>query len=500
VAPSSPRRTLILGAGWAGVTIARSALRHPEAGFDPVGFIDDGPTWRGRRCGGLPVLGDERELARAARRTGASALVVSRPETTSQQLRTMADRTARLGLELFVVPDLPDLFDRSVDVAKVRRLRLEDLVCRAPMPEQPSEIRSLVAGRVVMVIGATEVLGAGIARQLRALRPARIAMVDTKEGSMADVARELDECNVDEAATATAQVIEATDLRSLTRLVQESRPTIAFHVLADPSASANLIAGSRSTAETIALVSAAVEAARVGGVERYVLVTSGTEFPESSAQAAGRIAEMVVTDVALRSGRPYLTVRAGASFGAESSLVRRFNSQLEHGQPLTMRRGESGGPFMTVARASWHILAATTVQERGSVLELTRGATVPSHELAADCVRVMGRLPDSVPIVVDGQRHDQAGGAGAPSPWAERSREEVPSLQRAATDWLPGDSFGSEVRMIIDLGLAGQEQAFRTSTSALIHPEQDTATRRTREDGLAPAIIRIESDATVPHR
>src|SRR5690606_21149827 len=47
------KKVLIVGAGEAGTMIARDMLRHPQAGYAPVGFLDDDPTKRRKSFLGL---------------------------------------------------------------------------------------------------------------------------------------------------------------------------------------------------------------------------------------------------------------------------------------------------------------------------------------------------------------------------------------------------------------------------------------------------------------
>jgi nucleoside-diphosphate-sugar epimerase len=293
----------------------------------------------------------------------------------------------------------------------------------------------------------------------------------------------------------TTHVLERGDTRSLARLIRDSRPTIHFHVLADASDTAHRVQQVRAAAETITTTLAAVEAAAASGVARFALVTtSGADFADSPALAAERVAEMIVTDAALRGGREYLSVRAGGSFGVEGSLLRRWRSQLERGDALTMSDGEAGGPFITGARAAWLILAAAALREGGAVLELARGPAVPGRQLAADLVRASGRLPESVPIVVDGSRLARPATRVPQARSIARGAPDDPGLHRIATGWFPDPSFAAEVRMIIELGLAGREAAFRAATSALLRQASVAAGRRPTPDRRTPAVLRVESN------
>ncbi|MDR4506728.1 MAG: sugar transferase [Candidatus Brocadiaceae bacterium] len=60
--PIFKRKTLIIGAGWAGKTIAKEIKKSKNAGLNVVGFLDDDPLKQGKTVAGIPVLGDRHIL------------------------------------------------------------------------------------------------------------------------------------------------------------------------------------------------------------------------------------------------------------------------------------------------------------------------------------------------------------------------------------------------------------------------------------------------------
>lgn len=71
------RRIVIVGAGWAGQTIAGLIRSDLAAYFDIVGFVDDDPAKQTAMIDGLPVLGCSRDLSRLVREVRASDLVLA---------------------------------------------------------------------------------------------------------------------------------------------------------------------------------------------------------------------------------------------------------------------------------------------------------------------------------------------------------------------------------------------------------------------------------------
>ena len=70
------RRALIVGAGWAGRTIART-IRKLSPGYYLVGFVDDDPAKQGQVIEGLPVLGTRRDLVNLVREKGVAEVVLA---------------------------------------------------------------------------------------------------------------------------------------------------------------------------------------------------------------------------------------------------------------------------------------------------------------------------------------------------------------------------------------------------------------------------------------
>ena len=87
-------KTLVVGAGEAGRTLARALRRSPNYGLVPIGFLDDAPGLR--RAVGLPVFGPISALPEVARARQADACVVAIPSLPARPARR--DRRDRQGL------------------------------------------------------------------------------------------------------------------------------------------------------------------------------------------------------------------------------------------------------------------------------------------------------------------------------------------------------------------------------------------------------------------
>ena len=126
-----PRATLLYGAGRTGVLVARSARRSPEAGVLPVGFLDDDPSRStAGRSPACTSSADSASLERAVAETGARTLLITMPRASGAAVRRVVETAATLDLQVRTVPSVTELLDGSIDVHRLRRVKVEDLLGR----------------------------------------------------------------------------------------------------------------------------------------------------------------------------------------------------------------------------------------------------------------------------------------------------------------------------------------------------------------------------------
>ncbi len=83
----TPQRTLLIGAGEAGVAVARDLTLRPNLGLLAVGFIDDDLAKRGQLVHGVRVLGPTGQLAAFAEETKAQQAIITIASARGQDIR-----------------------------------------------------------------------------------------------------------------------------------------------------------------------------------------------------------------------------------------------------------------------------------------------------------------------------------------------------------------------------------------------------------------------------
>ena len=95
-------------------------------------------------------------------------------------------------LEVRTVPPVTDLLDGSVDANRIRRVRVEDLLRRPIVTEHAVNVEEIIRDRTVVITGGAGSIGSELARQVFAIGPRRLVLVDRAESPLYLLQRELE--------------------------------------------------------------------------------------------------------------------------------------------------------------------------------------------------------------------------------------------------------------------------------------------------------------------
>ncbi|WP_376773945.1 polysaccharide biosynthesis protein [Allostreptomyces psammosilenae] len=372
-------RTLVVGAGSAGRALVRDLSRTPSFGLLPVGLLDDDPAKRGVLVHGLPVLGGLAELTEVAVRHGVQVVALAIPGLPSAEVRRLARAAGAAGAAVRYLPSFLVALQREVVGSDMRTLDVNRLLGRRELHVAGHDVRSVIAGRRVLVTGAGGSIGSELCRQVHAFDPAELFMLDHDESNLHRLQLELwGEALLTDDSLVIADIRDRARIRQIFR---DLRPEVVFHAAAHKHLPLLERHPCEAVKSNVLGTDILVEASLDAGVERFVLIsTDKAADPTSVLGATKRLAELIVRANA-RDARNlgtgvFSAVRFGNVLGSRGSLLSVLAEQLRSGGPVTVTHPEVTRFFMTIEEAVGLVLEAGRMARGGEVFVLDMGEPV----------------------------------------------------------------------------------------------------------------------------
>ena len=409
-AAAKPSPVLLVGAG-EGSDLFLRALRR-DSGFRVVGLLALGSRQTGRRIHGQAIMGSIADAGLVLDRLRAegrapSLLVVTDPDLGGEALAGLLEEADARGIPVRRAPRPTALDPAAPDAAgplELKPVAIEDLLNRPQVPLDREGMARLVQGRRVLVTGAGGTIGSELARQVAALGPEVLVLLDNGEYALWQIDLELAESHPQVARRAV--IADVRDPARIRDVFESHQPELVFHAAAlkhVPMVEANPLEGLLTNAAGTRHVA---DAARAAGAAAMVLISTDKAVnPSSLMGASKRLAEMYCQglDIAARrgGGMRCVTVRFGNVLGSTGSVVPLFRRQLERGGPLTVTHPDMQRYFMTVREAVGLVLQASVVGLQaaplaadGGIFVLDMGKPVKIVDLARQMIRLAGLRPD----------------------------------------------------------------------------------------------------------
>jgi FlaA1/EpsC-like NDP-sugar epimerase len=392
--PAAPKkRALLLGAGSAGVMVAREVATRADVGFEVLGFLDDDQRKHGSIIHGFKVLGPTAEVGRLAAELGADVAVITMASVPASAVRRIVETAEAAALRVQIIPGLYEILSGRVNISKIRDVAIEDLLGRAAVELDEPEISAFLGGKTILVSGAGGSIGSELCRQVARYRPRRLLLLDQAENPLFHIHRELARTHPE--VPLEAVIGNVVDRERMAAVMAAARPEVVIHAAAHKhvplmeqnpgEAVRNNVVGSRTMAEL----------AHEHGADAFVMVSTDKAVnPTSVMGATKRVAEMYVQALSTASRTRMITVRFGNVLGSEGSVVPIFKEQIARGGPVTVTHPEMKRYFMTIPEASQLVLQAATMGKGGEIFVLEMGEPIPIVNLARDLIRLSGFRPD----------------------------------------------------------------------------------------------------------
>lgn len=457
------RRVLIVGAGDAGALVVRELQKNPQLNMLPVCFLDDDQAKQRQQIYGIPVEGSITDLGRVLTSRSVDEVIIAIPSAPGRVVRLVADVCRLRGIPFRTIPGIYELLGGKVSVSRLREVTITDLLRRNPAQLDDSRLGATLGGKVVLVTGAGGSIGRELCRQIARWGPAELILLGHGENSIFETLLEMQESYP--SVVMVPVIANICELRRLETVFHRYNPEVVFHAAAHkhvPLMEKNV---EEAVLNNILGTFNVVQAALSAHVTRMVMISSDKAVrPINVMGATKRIAELIVLDAAVSSGRAFSVVRFGNVLGSRGSIVPLFKRQIARGGPITITHPDMRRYFMTIPEAVHLVLQSAGMGVNGETYVLNMGEQVRILDLAEDLIRLSGLEPGrDIEIVFTGVR---PGDKLSEDLWDENQEFEPtphPDIRRLLRrDELDGFSLKATIDELVRLAREGE-------TDAIIH-------------------------------
>ena len=382
----------IVGAGNVGATLADEFFRNPRSRYVPVCFIDTDPEKIGQTVNGVPIYSEDNSTANLLKRMKVQEIIIALPDLTVERKQRLYERYRRTGCPVKIYDYPSGTEEKSTAKRTLRDFRIEDLLFRDPIEVENPETKAFYAGKTVLVTGGGGSIGSELCRQIAALQPKKLVILDIYENNAYDVQQELirkygDKLNLE------VIIASVRDVERLEHIFHDLRPEIVFHAAAHKHVPLMEHSGVEALKNNVLGTYNVAEMSEKYGVEKFLLISTDKAVnPTNVMGASKRLCEMVI-QCRENSKTEFTAVRFGNVLGSNGSVIPLFKRQIEAGGPVTLTDKRIIRYFMTIPEAVQLVMVTCAMAHNGELFVLDMGKPVKILDLAENMIRLSGFTP-----------------------------------------------------------------------------------------------------------
>ena len=386
---ASRPKVLIYGAGNAGRQLAAAMANSHE--MQVVGFLEDDDRLHGHVLNGLPIY-NPADLENLATSLNIGNVLLAMPSLSRKRRNEILGQIRNAHVAVRTLPSLTDLAQGKVSISDLRELDIDDLLGREPVMPNHILLAKNIVGKVVLVTGAGGSIGSELCRQILAVGPSKLLLIEQSEFALYAIHQELEEKLTGLDITLVPLLASVQNPERMHEIMSTWHPDTVYHAAAykhvplvehNPAEGIqNNVLGTLRTAQ----------AAAQNGVADFVLISTDKAVrPTNIMGASKRLAEMVLQALAAQQlATKFSMVRFGNVLGSSGSVVPKFRQQIRDGGPITLTHADITRYFMTIPEASQLVIQAGAMAKGGDVFVLDMGQPVKIMDLAHRLIELSG--------------------------------------------------------------------------------------------------------------
>ncbi|UCV06647.1 polysaccharide biosynthesis protein [Dechloromonas denitrificans] len=382
-------KVLIYGAGQSGRQLAAAMGNSYE--MQVVGFLDDDDRLHGHVLNGLSIY-NPGDLSSLVATLNISDVLMAMPSLNRKRRNEILGEIRSAHVSVRTLPSMNDLAQGKVSISDLRELDIDDLLGRDLVTPNHILLAKNILDKVVLVTGAGGSIGSELCRQIIAIGPQKLLLIEQSEFALYAIHQELEEKLAGRNVHLVPLLASVQDDERMHEIMSTWRPDTVYHAAAYkhvPLVEHNPAEGIKNN--VLGTLKVAQAAARNGVADFVLISTDKAVRPTNIMGASKRMAEMILQALAATSsGTKFAMVRFGNVLGSSGSVVPRFRQQIRDGGPITLTHPDITRYFMTIPEAAQLVIQAGAMAKGGDVFVLDMGQPVKIMDLARRMVELSG--------------------------------------------------------------------------------------------------------------
>ncbi|KHE67633.1 nucleoside-diphosphate sugar epimerase/dehydratase [Halobacillus sp. BBL2006] len=402
---NTKKRTLIIGAGSAGIMVVRQLQKSEDTDLCPVAFIDDSPVKQHLDILGVPVVGGVGEIEKHVDQLDIENIIIAIPSLNKDGIQQIFQECAKTNAKTKILPMLEDIVTGKVSVTQFRDVKVEDLLGRDPVNLDIEKISDYVKSQVVLVTGAGGSIGSEICRQIARFGPKKLILLGHGENSIHAIEMELREKFIADEIDISTEIADIQDEHKMEKIFNYYSPDVVYHAAAHKHVPLMERNPEEAVKNNMIGTYNVAKAARLSDTGTFVMISSDKAVnPTSVMGATKRLSEMIIQSMNGTGGTKFVAVRFGNVLGSRGSVIPIFTKQIASGGPVKVTHPEMVRFFMTIPEASSLVIQAGALTQGGEIFVLDMGEPVKIVDLARNLIKLSGYSLEDIKVEFSGIR------------------------------------------------------------------------------------------------
>ena len=392
ITDKKPENVAVYGAGAAGIQIM-DALRK-NSSYRVKLFIDDNRELDGKSLSGVPIVKLD-DAAKKFTKLKISTLLLATESNTHTMRRRVFDILSSHPLKIKTIPSISSLISDGSGISKLKDMKIEDLLGRKPVQNNPKLMAKTITQKTVLVTGAGGSIGSELCRQIITWKPRKLILLDVSEYAIYKLFEELRQCPLKQDIDLVPVIGSVQDSQFIKKIFDRFKINTTYHAAAYkhvPLMEQNVM---QCIANNVFGTVNMVEHAIGAKVEHFILVSTDKAVnPTNFMGASKRLAEVICQTLPKQNAETcFSIVRFGNVLGSSGSVVPLFKKQIERGGPITLTHLDVTRYFMTIPEAAQLVIQAGSIAKGGDVFVLDMGEPIKIIDLAKRMAVLSGLQP-----------------------------------------------------------------------------------------------------------